>query len=145
MIKSIIRWLDKRALPDEEYLTRVRKSVRAFERIRPWLIGLHAILLFACIGLAVFVCFALAQIMKLGVQAAPFQGMGVFGFALGGSFGMTWGLLMHHSIRGLLDASFGIRDLRLLIRYHDALCVMNDQMTEKVTDSNASECLRTIG
>lgn len=104
-------------LTDEDYVERVRRGLVSSERWRPWVIALTTlfVLLICIFGEGV-----LNRAVKFGAIQGQNAGPVVGGFITGLFFGAAIGGFCYEAVRLWLDALFGDRARRLLIRYYDA-------------------------
>ncbi|MGC8642426.1 MAG: hypothetical protein ACP5XB_21405 [Isosphaeraceae bacterium] len=127
MFRVVRRVHDWFCMPDDEqYVERVRKSLRSFDRCRWFLAWLHGLLLVVWLGLAVAMTILMQKI-------SAFLGAGNFwgpaGFLIGMMLGIPYALGFVHYLHGLLNALVGLRNERLMIRYHDALATSPEPST----------------
>lgn len=108
----------RKPLTDEEYVERIRKSDRAFHRMR-WLWPI----LFLCFLWCLFSIPRLIQSFIEDLLSAGKESVWL-GFSFGLALGFIFCLLAAHSamcIKQWLDARYGNRAQRLMVKYHDAL------------------------
>jgi hypothetical protein len=102
---------------DQVHIERLRRSILAYERWRSFLVALYLVAFAGLMLLSVcLIVFATRMGQNFGQAAVGTTPGFVIGIVLGASFGLTTVKVVH----GLLDAVFGLRNERLLIRFHDA-------------------------
>jgi hypothetical protein len=103
-------------VPDDEYIARLRRSIRSLDRWRFWLILFYVVLLVAAISL---LSKAIPLLIGLGQPGdVPFA---LLGFVTGAMFGLGFGWMFYGLVQGLISMLGGFRSERLLLKYHDAV------------------------
>nr|MBA3354103.1 hypothetical protein [Blastocatellia bacterium] len=107
-------------LSDDEFVERLRRGIGSFDRFRPWIILFW---LGLAIGIAPALLWAWNGAMKiaaLGNLGQP-ANAGVIGFGLiaGVGMGIAIGNFADRVVGQLLQAVWGYRTERLLVRYYD--------------------------
>jgi hypothetical protein len=117
---------------DEERVTKVRFAIASLDRWRPWLVGLYLV------SLVVYVCL-LISVARL-IQSKSMSEMipvSWWGFALGLVIGALLGQCGYQIIQGFVILwPLGLRNERLMIRYHDELAALRASVGEEPPDRN---------
>ncbi|QEH35613.1 hypothetical protein OJF2_41660 [Aquisphaera giovannonii] len=120
-------WPRMRPKSDEEHVERLRRSLASFDRWRRPLLALHlaaAVTYVAAVIAAVWALRGFASMMGANAPGvAP-------GFLIGLAAGASLGFLGVKIAHGLVDLALGLRNERLLVRYHDALREMEQEARE---------------
>lgn len=96
-------------------IERIRRNIRAMDRMRPWLIAFHVL------AAIVLVVMSIAIAKKFDALLwANNPGPAQIGVLVGLAYGMGIGILALKLGHGLGWALFGYRNERLLLRYYDA-------------------------
>jgi hypothetical protein len=101
---------------DEEYVEKARRKLTRFERWRPWLIGLYVFNLMLLVGGASVVVLILQSVWKPGDPPLLWAGL-----VVGCIIGAWLGEVAYQVGHGLATGLFGLRNERLLVKYHDEL------------------------
>jgi hypothetical protein len=105
-------------LPDAEYIERVRKSVRWWDRWRWAGVALYLVIIATIIWLA----FRLVDLLRALQAPVLLQNAQIEAIVLIGIIaGLHLGFIAHSAIWGVIQALAGLRNERLLIQYHDRL------------------------
>jgi len=111
-----------RRLTDEEFVERHRTYLLTLDRHRPWIILFWAGLAMGLVTFAVWGWDVAMKLAALGNFGQPANGGAVgFGVLAGVGIGITLGGSAIEITHHLLNALFGARSERLMVRYYDLL------------------------
>jgi hypothetical protein len=114
----LLQLFQRRQLSDTEYIEQVRKFIRWWDHWRCFGVALHL----AIIAAAIWFGFCLVDLLRKLQALFPLPNAQIETLVLIGVLaGMQLGFIVHGAIWGLIQAIMGLRNERLLIKYHDRL------------------------
>jgi cytochrome bd-type quinol oxidase subunit 2 len=100
---------------DEEHIERLRRTMKTWDRWRPWFIVIHSLALVAFLAITI----GIAEGLNRNWPNNP--GPVWLGFLLGIPAGGMVGMVAHKIAHGFVWAIAGHRSEHLLLRYYDAV------------------------
>ena len=125
-------------LSDEEYVSRIRRGVRLYERWRWWLAAFYGA---GFVGFCVLCVFAGHLVAGLG-QLVNAQQPALAGLAIGAMIGLLVGGVGFKIVHGVGFAFSSLRTERLLLRYHDALADLARNEAGLLSENGDRDSLR---
>ena len=109
-------------IPDDQFITNIRKSIRFLDRFRMYWILFN-------VGFLVLACWTFAEAFRLVVGfGGGNPNPAILGFSTGATIGLSASCIIHQILHNLIYAFANARSERLLLRYYDAF--KDDQSNE---------------